>query len=442
MCNFQYKYQIPPQYKSHFISITLLILHLLLGIFPTVHEIKTIMRFSAIQLATLAAALLPLAQGAPTEKRAGNSKYRNPDATDVVEDSYIVVYKEGTTNAAISAHEASITASLRRRDTAYTGIGANYNMTSFLGYQIQADSDTIDEIAASDDVDYIEKDAKMYATSLTSQTGATWGLGRISHEDPGTTTYIYDSTAGSGVTVYVVDTGIYVGHNQFGGRASWGTNFVSGSADTDENGHGTHCSGTIAGSTYGVAKKANLVAVKVLDADGSGSNSGVISGIQWVGENCDGDCVLSMSLGGSKSTALNSAVSSTVGDGVTVVVAAGNDGEDASNSSPASVAVAITVGAINSNDAKPSWSNYGSILDVFAPGVDVLSSWIGSKTATNTISGTSMATPHVAGLAAYLIALEGLTTPAKVQARIKALATSGDVTSAGSGSPNLIAYNG
>lgn len=211
--------------------------------------------------------------------------------------------------------------------------------------------------------------------------------------------------------------------------------------NTDENGHGTHCSGTIAGSTYGVAKKAKIVGVKVLDASGSGTNSGVISGIQWVANNAASNSVLSMSLGGSYSSAVNSAVKSTVSKGVTVVVAAGNSDEDASNSSPASEPSAITVGAIDNTDTRASFSNYGSLVDVFAPGVNVLSSWIGSTTATNTISGTSMATPHIAGLAAYLIALEGLSTPAKVVARIQALATSGKISDAES-TNNLIGYNG
>jgi oryzin len=211
--------------------------------------------------------------------------------------------------------------------------------------------------------------------------------------------------------------------------------------NTDENGHGTHCSGTIAGSTYGVAKKANLVAVKVLDKDGSGSNSGVISGIQWVGNNAAARSVLSMSLGGSYSSAVNSAVKSTVNKGVTVVVAAGNSDDDASNYSPASESTAITVGAIDADDNRASFSNYGSLVDVFGPGVNILSSWIGSTTATNIISGTSMATPHIAGLATYLIALEGISTPAAVQSRIKALATSGKVVDAESAN-NLIGYNG
>ena len=183
------------------------------------------------------------------------------------------------------------------------------------------------------------------------------------------------------------------------------------------------------------------MAVKVLDKDGSGSNSGVISGIQWVGNNAKAKSVLSMSLGGSYSSAINSAVKSTVNKGVTVVVAAGNDDDDAGNYSPASEPTAITVGAIDAADNRASFSNYGSLVDVFAAGVNVLSTWIGSTTATNTISGTSMATPHIAGLAAYLIALEGLSTPAAVQSRIKALATSGKVVDAESAN-NLIGYNG
>ncbi|RDW82751.1 subtilisin-like serine protease PR1A-like protein [Coleophoma cylindrospora] len=394
------------------------------------------------QLVALAAIIAPIfAAPAPT---AGHLKIRTPDvaARDIIPGSYIVVYNANVTTTTMETHLESVSALLSKRDTA-GGIGATYNIhDSFAGYAITADAATIDAIAAAPEVAYVEQDAKVYASTLTTQTGAPWGLGRISHRAKGTTTYIYDTTAGSGITVYVVDTGVYAAHSQFGGRASMGANFVSGSANTDENGHGTHCSGTIAGSTYGVAKSAKIVGVKVLDASGSGTTSGVISGIQWVATNAAAKSVLSMSLGGAYSSALNSAVTSTVSSGVTVVVAAGNNNANAANYSPASATSAITVGAIDQNDARASFSNYGSVLDVFAPGVNVLSAWIGSTTATNTISGTSMATPHVAGLAAYLIALEGLSTPAAVVARITALATSGVITSAGSGSPNLIAYNG
>jgi oryzin len=392
-------------------------------------------------LTAFAAAIAPVF-GAPAAL-APHPKIKVPQAAakDVIEDSYIVVYNKDITPESTASHEGFLASVITKRDNA-ASVGAKYQIHEFAGYQISADAATINEIASSPEVAYVEKDTKVYASALTTQTGATWGLGRISHRAQDTTTYIYDSTAGSGVTVYVVDTGVYAAHSQFGGRASMGANFVSGSANTDENGHGTHCSGTIAGSTYGVAKAARIVGVKVLDASGSGSTSGVISGIQWVATNAVARSVLSMSLGGSYSASLNSAVTNTVAAGVTVAVAAGNDNTNAANTSPASAPNAITVGAIDANDARASFSNYGSVLDVFAPGVNVLSSWIGSTTATNTISGTSMATPHVAGLAAYLIALEGLSTPAAVVARIKALATSGVITSAGSGSPNLIAYNG
>ncbi|KAI9646143.1 Subtilisin-like protease 2 [Ciborinia camelliae] len=393
-------------------------------------------------LTALAAVFAPVF-GAPAPAAVPHPKVKIPTATakDIVADSYIVVYNTDITAEVTASHVEFVNSIVAKRDNAAT-VGATYKINDFAGYQISADEATIVEIANKPEVAYIEKDQKVYASTLTTQTGSTWGLGRISHRAKSTTSYIYDSTAGSGVTVYVVDTGVYTSHAQFGGRASMGANFISGSANTDENGHGTHCSGTIAGSTYGVAKAAKIVGVKVLDASGSGTNSGVISGIQWVASNAAANSVLSMSLGGSYSSAVNSAVTSTVAAGVTVVVAAGNDNANAANYSPASTPNAITVGAIDSTDARASFSNYGSILDVFAPGVSVLSAWIGSTTATNTISGTSMATPHVAGLAAYLIALEGLSTPAAVVARITALATSDLITSPGSGSPNLIAYNG
>ncbi|KAH7403226.1 peptidase S8/S53 domain-containing protein [Cadophora sp. MPI-SDFR-AT-0126] len=388
------------------------------------------------RLAALAALVVPAVFAAPAP---ANHKIRNVDARDVVKDSYIVVYQKDVTAAALASHIEEVNSLIAKREVG--GIGATYDIGTFKGYQITTDAATLGAIAASPDVAYIEKDQKVYASALTSQTGATWGLGRISHRNQDSTTYIYDSTAGSGTTVFVVDTGILISHSQFGGRATWGANFVD-SSNTDGNGHGTHCAGTIAGSTYGVAKAARLVAVKVLDASGGGTTSGVISGIQWVGTNAPANSVLSMSLGGGLSSSLNTAVRNTIARGVTVVVAAGNENQNAANVSPASEPLAITVGAIDINDNRASFSNYGSVVDIFAPGVNVLSSWIGSNSATNTISGTSMACPHVAGLAAYLIALEGLSTPAAVQSRIKALGTTGKVISPGSGSPNLIAYNG
>lgn len=204
----------------------------------------------------------------------------------------------------------------------------------------------------------------MYASALTTQSGAPWGLGRISHRNAGSTQYVYDTSAGSGITVYVIDTGILISHSQFGGRARWGANFVD-SSNTDGNGHGTHCAGTIAGSTYGVAKAATVVAVKVLSASGSGSNSGVISGIQWATRNATpGKSVISMSLGGGYSASTNSAVRAAVSAGVVVSVAAGNENQNAANVSPASEPTVITVGATDINDRRASFSNFGSVLDM------------------------------------------------------------------------------
>jgi len=215
--------------------------------------------------------------------------------------------------------------------------------------------------------------------------------------------YSYPDTAdGRGVTVYVIDTGIYIGHNEFGGRAVWGTNTID-SKTTDGHGHGTHCAGTVGGTTYGMAKNVKLVAVKVLSDQGSGSTQGVIDGISWSVRNRVGPAVGSMSLGGGKSAAMNSAVANAVNQGLLMVVAAGNDNRDACNYSPASAPEAITVAASDNRDTKATFSNFGTCVDLFAPGVAVTASWIGSPSAINTISGTSMACPHVSGQVAKFL---------------------------------------
>ena len=261
---------------------------------------------------------------APTTVPHPKVKLPTAQAKDIIADSYIVVYNTGITADVTASHVEFVNSIIAKRDNA-ASIGATYKIKDFSGYQISADEATIVEIANKPEVAYIEKDQKVYASKLKTQNGAPWGLGRISHQEKGSNAYIYDSSAGRGVTVYVVDTGVYAAHTQFGGRASMGANFIAGSANTDENGHGTHCSATIAGKTYGVAKEAKIVGVKVLDASGSGTNSGVISGINWVATNAGSGSVLSMSLGGDYSSAVNSAVTNTVDTGVTVVVAAGND---------------------------------------------------------------------------------------------------------------------
>ncbi|RKF65560.1 Subtilisin-like protease 2 [Erysiphe neolycopersici] len=402
---------------------------------------------SFTRLTVLAALVFPII-AAPPPLLEHHGKIRNYAAPNQIENSWIVVYRSDASDSQIINHEQSVKSFFGKRDqtkkkkTAH-GIKATWHMRSLRGYHIHTSEDFISTIAASPEVEYIERDTHIYAYDLATQSNAPYGLGSISHRSPqSTSSYVYDESAGKDVTVYIVDTGVYAEHSEFNGRASMGANFVSGSANTDENGHGTHCAGTIGGSTYGVAKNVTIVGVKVLNADGSGSNSGVISGINWVASNAGGAGVLSMSLGGYYSAALNQAVTSTVNSGVSVVVAAGNDNANAALYSPASAQSAITVGAISSSNSKASFSNYGAVVDVFAPGVNILSSWIGNKTATNTISGTSMATPHIAGLVAYLIGLEKLSSPIEVSNRISSLAVNGQISGLPYNTPNKRAYNG
>jgi len=243
------------------------------------------------------------------------------------------------------------------------------------------------------------------------------GLARISHRPKlsfGTfTKYEYEPTGGEGVDVYIIDTGIYIAHEEFEGRASWGKTIPVGDVDEDRNGHGTHCAGTIASRKYGVAKSAHVIAVKVLGSDGSGSMSDVIAGVLWASSAAAKKAkqakhkgsVANMSLGGGKSPALDRAVNGAVDSGLHFAVAAGNDNRDACNSSPAGAKNAVTVGASTLSDERAYFSNFGKCVDVFGPGLNVLSTWIGSNTASNTISGTSMASPHTAGLMAYLLSI-------------------------------------
>jgi subtilisin family serine protease len=250
--------------------------------------------------------------------------------------------------------------------------------------------------------------------------------------------YNYTYT-GSGVTAYIIDTGILFSHNDFGGRASKGYDAFGGNG-VDCNGHGTHVAGTVGGATYGVAKRVTLKAVRVLNCSGSGSTSGVIAGVNWVSNNHTASSVANMSLGGSVSTSLDSAVSNSIAHGVVYAIAAGNSNANACNYSPARVSSAITVGATTSSDARASYSNYGSCLDIFAPGSSIKSDWYTSNTATNTISGTSMATPHVTGVAALYLQQHPGSSPTTVRNAMRTYGTLNKVTGAGSGSPNVLLY--
>jgi subtilisin family serine protease len=285
----------------------------------------------------------------------------------------------------------------------------------------------------------VEEDGQVHA--VTTQTSPTWGLDRIDQRNlPLDSSFTYTET-GAGVTAFIIDTGIRVTHTEFGGRASIGTDTVGGSGN-DCNGHGTHVAGTVGGSTYGVAKSVSLVAVRVLNCAGSGSNAGVIAGVDWVTAHHSGPSVANMSLGGSVSTALDTAVRNSIASGVTYAVAAGNSNTNACNGSPARTAEALTVGATTSSDARSSFSNYGSCVDLFAPGSSITSAWRTSDTATNTISGTSMAAPHVAGVAAAYLQSHPTATAAQVATALVGNATPGKVTNPGTGSPNRLLYEG
>ncbi len=273
-----------------------------------------------------------------------------------------------------------------------------------------------------------------------TQNNATWGLDRIDQRNlPLSGSYTYNTTA-SNVNAYIIDTGILGSHSEFSGRFMGGYDFVDNDSNPNDcNGHGTHVAGTVGGSTYGVAKGVKLYGLKVLGCDGSGTNSGVIAGIDWVANNHVKPAVANMSLGGGASSATDSAVANLVASGVTVAVAAGNDNSNACNYSPAREPSAITVGSTTSTDARSSFSNYGSCLDIYAPGSSITSAW--SNGGTNTISGTSMASPHVAGVAALYLADNPTATPSQVEAAIENAATSGKVSDAKTGSPNLLLYS-
>ena len=300
-------------------------------------------------------------------------------------------------------------------------------------------------VAKNPNVLSIEPDTNVALTPSDpiQQLNATWGLDRINQRAlPLDGTYSAPSSA-SGTRSYIIDTGVLGGHADFGGRVVSGFDAISGGNGWgDCNGHGTHVAGTVGGTTYGVAKQTTIVPVRVLDCGGSGTISGVIAGLDWVaGQHVSGTlAVANMSLGGGASTSLDAAVNNLITRGVTVVVAAGNSGADACNYSPARVANAITVGATTSTDSRASYSNFGSCVDVFAPGSSITSAWYTSTTATAVLSGTSMASPHVAGVAAVTLAIKGAQSPSQVAAAITAAATADVVTSPGTGSPNLLAF--
>lgn len=281
---------------------------------------------------------------------------------------------------------------------------------------------------------------KKFSINATQDNPPSWGLDRLDQADTaGDSKYTYPDGAGEGVTAYVIDTGVRISHKDFEGRAASGFDAVDNDNDaSDGNGHGTHVAGTIAGAAHGVAKKAKIVAVRVLDDNGSGTTEQVVAGIDWVTKNHQGPSVANMSLGGGADPALDEAVQKAIAAGVTFAVAAGNDSSDAGQGSPARVKEAVTVASSTKDDKQSEFSNYGSVVDVYAPGSDITSAWNDSDEGTKTISGTSMATPHVVGAAAVYLAGHKDATPEQVAKALTEGATPDKISNPSQGTANKL----
>jgi serine protease len=381
----------------------------------------------------LAALCITVLIASPARSQGNKNKLRKN--SQKIENNYIVVLNDDVVGPrglySIAPYVAAEMAGTHR------GQLKHVYQNALNGFAIETTAEEAERLSEDFRVAYVEEDGVV--TADVTQSNPPWGLDRIDQRSrPLSATYNYNWT-GSGVRAYVIDTGILTSHTQFGGRASNVFDALGGNG-TDCNGHGTHVAGTIGGSTYGVAKSSLPRGVRVLNCSGSGSNSGVIAGVDWVRANHVAPAVANMSLGGGASSALDTAVNNLSNAGVTIAVAAGNSNVDACSSSPARAANAITVGSTTTTDARSSFSNFGPCLDIFAPGSGILSAWIGSTTATRTISGTSMASPHVAGAAALYKQANSSATPGTIRNALVNNATTNVVTSAGSGSPNRLLY--
>jgi subtilisin family serine protease len=356
---------------------------------------------------------------------------------EVVPGSYVVVLKEGT---------GAVDRQARALADRHGGAVRHTYAHALRGFSATMSEQQARRLAADPAVAYVQPNI-VHRIDATQANPPSYGLDRIDQRNrPLDSSYTYAGTA-TDVRAYIIDTGVLTGHADFGGRAVSGYDAIDGGTADDCHGHGTHVAGTVGGAAYGVAKGVQLVAVRVLDCEGSGTTEQVVAGIDWVTANATAPAVANMSLGGSADTALDNAVRRSIAAGTSYAIAAGNGffglfALDACTQSPARVAEALTVSATDSGDQKASWANRGTCVDVFAPGIDITSAWNTGTTATNTISGTSMAAPHVAGAAALYLAANPAATPAQVHSAIVGAATTGVVGSPGSGSPNRLLYTG
>jgi subtilisin family serine protease len=389
------------------------------------------MKFCQVSAAFLTMAAVNLVHAAPNTT---SSLLDSSQAKGIIKNQYIVILNKDAGPSIDFAqnigkqHGAKI---LQSYDTVLKGFAIYLPDTAATAF--------VEAMKKNPKVLSIENDTVM-KIDATTQSNPDWGLDRIDQKAlPLNSAYSYLQT-GSGTTAYIVDTGILSSHQQFSGRVLSGYTAISdGNGTTDCNGHGTHVAGTVGGSTYGVAKNVNLVPIRILGCDGSGASSNVIAGLDWILKNGKKPAVVNMSLGGDASTSLDSAVENLFDNGYVMVVAAGNSNTDACSASPARVSKALTVAATDNTDTRASYSNYGSCVDIFAPGSQINSSWIGSNTATKVLNGTSMATPHVAGVVAEMLQSIPTATPQTISTNLLNQASS-NVVKNPSGSPNRLLY--
>ncbi|MFH8759957.1 S8 family peptidase [Streptomyces atroolivaceus] len=387
-----------------------------------------------VAAAIAAATTVALAVGAgalPAQAAQPEGRVLHAGAAGAVPGSYIVTLKQTSGFKASAAEGKQLIAD-------HGGTIKRTYTSALNGYAATLSSTEAKRLAADPAVASVEQDQKVHSTA--TQTNAPWGLDRIDQTNlPLSGTYTYPDTGGSGATVYVLDTGVRITHQEISGRASYGYDFVDNDTTAQDGaGHGTHVATTVAGTTYGVAKKAKIVAVRVLGNDGSGTTAGVIAGVDWITANHVANSVANVSLGGGPSTTLDNAVRRSITSGVTYSIAAGNSGAPASDYSPARVTTAITVGATTRTDARATYSNHGPVVDIFAPGSAITAGWNTSDTATYTGNGTSFAAPHVSGAAAVYLTSHPGAAPATVASALVNGATSNVLTGVGTGSPNKL----